>query len=378
MIENNRGTRVFRFGLFELDLQARELRRRGQRIKLQDKPFQILELLLERAGELVMRKDLREKLWPDTFVGFDRSLNTAVNSLRRALGDSPLIPRFVETRSRAGYRFVGPVEVITGSFDHSQSVESLHSIAVLPFHNASGDPETEYVSDGISDALINSLSQLPEVRVMARSSVFRYKNKQVDPQTVGHDLNVRALLTGKVALRDGTLTIGAELVDAAKGWRLWGEQYNRKSSDLLGIQEEISREIAGKLRLRLTAEARMRLQKRHTANPEAYQNYLRGRYHWNKLTEDGIYKAIGFFEMAVEQDSRFALPHAGLSDCHSLLAFFGTHAAKSVMPKAEQAARKAIELDDSLADAHASLAGILKYFHWDWAGAEAEYKQALE
>lgn len=379
MIERKQGARAFRFGIFELDLRARELRRRGLRVKLQDKPFQILELLLERSGEVVLRKELREKLWPDTFVGFDRSLNTAVNSLRRALGDSPGNPRFVETRPRTGYRFIGPVDAVNWPLDLSVSgAESLHSIAVLPFHNASGDPEMEYLSDGISDALINTLSQLPEIRVMARSSVFRYKGRQADLQAVGHDLNVRALLTGMVAQRGGTLTIGAELVDAAKGWRLWGEQYNRRSSDLLAIQEEISREITEKLRLRLTAEARARLGKRYTENPEAYQSYLRGRYHWNKLTEDGLYKSIDFFKRAIEQDPRFALPHAGLSDCYGLFAFFGTCPANDVMPKAEQAARKAIEIDDSLADAHASLAGILKYHHWDWANAEIEYKHALE
>jgi len=379
MIERKQAVRAFRFGIFELDLRSRELRRRGLRVKLQEKPFQILNLLLEKAGELVSRKDLREKLWPDTFVGFDRSLNTAVNSLRRALGDSPGNPRFVETRARAGYRFVAPVEIMAESLDRSPAETDLtHSIAVLPFHNASGDPEMEYLSDGISDALINTLCQLPEVRVMARSSVFRYKGRELDPQAVGNELNVRTLLTGRVALRGRTLTIDAELVDAAKGWRLWGEQYHRKREDFLAIQEEISREITRKLHLHLTTEARRRLEKRYTENPEAYQNYLRGRYHWSKLTEEGLHKGIRFFERAIEQDPNFALPYAGISDCYGLFAFFGTHPSKSVMPKAERAARKAIEIDDSLADAHASLAGILKFYYWDWAGAEAEYKRALE
>ncbi len=348
-------------------------------MKLQEKPFQILGLLLERAGEVVTRKDLREKLWPDTFVGFDRSLNTAVNSLRRALGDSSGNPRFVETRARAGYRFISPVQAITALVDHgATSVEPLHAIAVLPFHNASGDPEMEYLSDGISDALINTLSQLPAVRVMARSSVFRYKGRQIDPQVVGHDLNVRALLTGTVALRGETLTIGAELVDTAKGWHLWGGQYKRNCADILGIQEEISKEITEKLRLHLSAAARERLGKRYTENPEAYQSYLRGRYQWNKLTEDGIYKGIAFFERAIEQDPRFALAYAGLCDCYGLFAFFGIRSSNEVMPKAEQAARRALEIDDSLADAHASLGGILKCHHWDWTRAEAEYKRALE
>lgn len=376
MSEPKRSARTLRFGVFELDPQARELRRRGVRVKLQQKPFQILEMLLERAGEVVTRKDLRERLWPDTFVGFDRSLNTAVNALRRALSDSPTNPRFIETRSRHGYRFIAPTDA-TGAPHNALDADSLDSIAVLPFRNASGDPEMEYLSDGITENLINILSQLPEVRVMARSTVFRYKARDVDPQSVGQSLNVRALVTGTVMQRAETLTIGAELVDSTKGWRLWGERYHRKLSDIFNVQEEISREIAEKLRLRLTAEARRRLTKRYTTNPEAFQDYLRGRYLWNKMTEEGLRKGVVYFERAIEQDPQFALPWAGISDSVALFAFFGLCPSKEVMPRAEDAARKALALDNTVADAHASLAGILKSFHWDWRGAEAEYKRAL-
>ncbi|HEX5482463.1 MAG TPA: winged helix-turn-helix domain-containing protein [Terriglobia bacterium] len=377
MSEQKQSTRPLRFGVFELDPQARELRRRGVRVKLQQKPFQILEMLLERAGEVVTRKDLRERLWPDTFVGFDRSLNTAVNALRRALADSPTNPRFIETRSRHGYRFIAPTDAGSAQVN-TLDADSLDSIAVLPFRNASGDPEMEYLSDGITESLINALSQLPEIRVMARSTVFRYKAREVDPQAVGQSLNVRALVTGTVMQRAETLTIGAELVDATKGWRLWGERYQRKLPDIFNVQDEISREIAQKLRLRLTAEAQRRLTKRYTANPEAFQNYLRGRYLWNKMTEEGLRKGIVYFERAIEQDPRFALPWAGISDSVALFAFFGLCPSKEVMPRAEDAARKALALDNTVADAHASLAGILKSFHWDWSGAEAEYKRALE
>lgn len=377
--EVSRSIRGFRFGVFELDLQARELRRRGLKVRLQQKPLQILELLLERAGEVVTRKDLREKLWPDTFVGFDRSLNTAVNSLRRALGDSPANPRFVETRSRYGYRFIAPVDTTSWTAGlHAKNGQTLDSIAVLPFQNLGGDPEMEYLSDGITESLIHTLSQLPEIRVMARTTVFRYKGKEIDPQMLAHDLNVRALLMGRMMQRGDLLTIGVELVDALKGWRLWGEQYNRKFSSIFEVQEEISKEISEKLRLRLTADEKKRLSKRYTTNAEAYQDYLKGRYYWNKMTEEGLNRGIAYFERAIRQDPAFALPYAGLSDSYALFAFFGIRPSREVMPKAEKAARKALEMDNTLAEAHASLAGILKSFHWNWEEATQEYKQALE
>jgi TolB-like protein/Flp pilus assembly protein TadD len=377
--EVRRNIRGFRFGVFELDLQARELRRRGLKVRLQQKPLQILELLLEKAGEVVTRKELREKLWPDTFVGYDRSLNTAVNSLRHALDDSPTNPRFVETRSRYGYRFIAPVDTTPWTAGlHAQNGQTLDSIAVLPFQNAGGDPEVEYLSDGITESLIHTLSQLPEIRVMARTTVFRYKGKEIDPQMLAHDLNVRALLTGRMMQRGDLLTIGVELVDALKGWRLWGEQYSRKFSSIFEVQEEISKEISEKLRLRLTAEEKKRLSKRYTTNAEAYQDYLKGRYHWNKMTEEGLNQGIAYFERAIRQDPVFALPYAGLSDSYALFAFFGIRPSREVMPKAEKAARKALEMDNTLAEAHASLAGILKSFHWNWEEAMREYKLALE
>jgi TolB-like protein/tetratricopeptide (TPR) repeat protein len=379
MNERTQDCRAFRFGIFELDLQARELRRRGVRVKLQEKPFQILEMLLQRAGEVVPRKDLRQKLWPDTFVGFDRSLNTAVNALRRALGDNPGNPRFLETRSGLGYRFIAPVRAINwASGRDTQHGGALDSIAVLPFDNLSGDPEMEYLGDGITDTLISKLSRLPEVRVMARSTVFRYKGRGADPQTVGNELNVRALLTGTVTQRGNTLTIGAELVDATKGWRLWGEQYSLKFTGILAVQDEISRKITEKLHLHLTEEARKRVTGHDTADPEAYRDYLRGLYHQNKMTQDGLKKGIANFKGAIDRDPNFALPHVGLSDSYALFAYFGIFSSREVMPKAEQAARKALEIDPALAEAHASLAGILKSFHWDWGGAEAGYRKAIE
>lgn len=373
------GNRAFRFGIFEVDVQARELRRRGVAVKLQEKPFQILELLVERSGEVVTRKDLRQRLWPDTFVGFDRSLNTAVNSLRRALGDDPANPRFLETRSRLGYRFIAPVEEISRRRNRSPSQgQAIDSIAVLPFQNRGGDPEMEYLSDGISETLITKLSRLPDIRVMARSTVFRFKGTEADPQEIGRALNVRALITGTVFQRADTLAISAELVDATTGLRLWGEQYSLKFTGIFAVQDEISKEITERLRLRLTQEARERMTEASTSDPEAYREFLRGQYQLNKMTEEGIRKAIVTFDRACQRDPRFALPYAGISNAYSLLAYFGVSPAAEVMPKAEEAANKALELDPALAEVHVSLAGIRKSFHWDWAGAERGYRTALE
>src|SRR6516164_4406837 len=231
-----------RFGAFEVDLQARELRKRGLRLKLQEKPFQILEMLLERPGQVVTREDLRKRLWPDIHVGFDRSLNTAINTLRRALGDSPDNPRFLETHSRRGYRFIAPIEA--AETPAPAIPQPLRSVAILPLENVGADPELEYLSDGITESIISSLSQLPHVRVMARSTVFRYRGQGIDPQAVGRDLRLHAVLTGRVVTRGDTLTIGAELVEVQNGWRMWGDVYPRNISDIFAVQEDIAKEIS--------------------------------------------------------------------------------------------------------------------------------------
>jgi TolB-like protein len=239
-----------RFGVFELDLGAGELRRNGVSLKLQEQPFQILELLVTRAGELVTRKDIQEKLWPHSFVCFDRSINTGVSQLRQILGDSVRHPRYIETQSRRGYRFIAPVGPAgLAKASATPREEGIDSIAILPFQNASANPELEHLSDGLTESIIRSLSQLPRIRVAAWSTVFRYKARDVDPQGVGRDLTVQAVLTGRVVQHDGKLAIDAELVEVDSGWRLWGEQYQPEASDVLAVQEEISNKISERLRL---------------------------------------------------------------------------------------------------------------------------------
>jgi TolB-like protein len=365
-----------RFGAFEVDLQARELRKRGLRLKLQEKPFQILEMLLERPGEVVTREALRNRLWPDTYVGFDRSLNTAVNTLRRALGDSPENPRFVETHSRRGYRFIAPVE--TAEAAASAITQPVRLIAILPFENVGGDPELEYLSDGITESIIHSLSQLPHVRVMARSTVFRYRGQGIDPQAVGRDLRLHAVLTGRVVTRGDTLTIGAELVEVQNGWRMWGDVYTRNISDIFAVQEDIAKEISSNLSLRLTGEERKVFAKLYPGNVEAYRDYLKGRYYCNKMTPDALRRSVGCFQQAIEKDPDYALAYAGLADAFNLFAFFGLRSAKKVMPLAKEAALKALELDETVAEAHVTLGSIRDIYDWDWPAGEREYQRALQ
>ncbi len=369
--------RVARFGAFEVDLQSRELRKRGVKLRLQEKPFQILQTLLENAGDVVTREDLHKRLWPDIHVGFNRSLNTAVSTLRHVLGDSADNPRFVETCQRLGYRFIASVER-SGGTQASPTDGTLDSIAVLPLNNEAGDPELEYLSDGISECLINTLSRLPGVRVMAWATVFRYRGREVDPLAVGRELNVRAVLTGRVLQRSNSLSVSTEVVDVRTGWQLWGEQFHRKADDLPELQAAMARDIVNRLRPRLPQDQRRVVGQQYSRNAVAHMDYLKGRYCLNKLTEQSLRQGVAHFKQAIQRDPGYAPAYAGLAACLGLFALFGLQRPREVMPAAKEAAVNALTLDEDLAEAHASLAGILKAYDWDWHGAENEYRRALE
>jgi serine/threonine-protein kinase len=271
------------------------------------------------------------------------------------------------------------VLILSGAYFYfSRSRENtIDSIAVLPFVNVDGDPDMEYLSDGITESLTDSISQLPNLSVIAHSSVFRYKGRNPDPQTVGKELGVRALLTGRITQRGDRLVISAELVDVGNNRRLWGGQYDRRQSDILAIQSEISREISEQLRSRLTNEEQKRLTKHYTENTEAYQDYLKGRYYWNKRTGEDIKRAIDYFNQAIEKDPSYALAYVGLADCYIVIPNYSDVSTQEAYIKAKAAATKALEIDDSLAEAHTSLGGIKSDFEWDFAGAEKELKRAL-
>ena len=417
-----------RFGIFEVDLQAGELRRRGVKVKLQQQPFQVLAMLLERPGEVVTREEIQKRLWPaDTFVDFDRGLNRATNRLRESLGDDADSPRFIETLPRRGYRFIAQVDklhesgrvaelmsqqgdtVSTSRSPHSPGFNragpriglaiaivgialltlggwfaffrprdrAIESVAVLPFSNGGSDSDAEYLSDGITESLINNLSQLPNLRVMARSTVFRYKGKDTDPQKIGNDLHVEAVLSGRLLQQGKMLIIQADLVDVKTGAQLWGGQFNRNAEDVLALQDELSKEIAEKLRLKLTGEDKQRLARRNTNDAEAYRLYLKGRYYWNKRSPEGIQEAINYFQRAIEEDPTYALAYAGLADAYVYLSFFNVVPPQDAMPRAKTAAAKALEIDDRLAEAHVSLGYISYTYDWDWPAAGMHFDQAL-
>jgi TolB-like protein/Tfp pilus assembly protein PilF len=371
----NDGSWVIHFGVFEADLRAGELRRNGLKVKLQEQPFQILAMLLKRPGEIVTREEVRARLWSaDTFVDFDHGLNSAIQRLRDALGDSAENPGFVETVARRGYRFIAPV---ASRVLLARRHEAIDSVAVLPFANDSGDPNTEYLSDGITDSLINNLSQISTLRVIARSTMFRYKGKDADPQRAGCDLHVCAVVSGRLLQRGSSLIVQAELMDVATGSQLWGGQYNRETEDVFVLQDDLSSKISEKLRLRLTGDEKQRLTKRYTEDAEAYRFYQKGRYHWNKRTPEGVKKAIEYFHQALDKDPAYSLAYAGLADTYAYLSFFHVVPPREAMPKAKTAAAKALEIDDHLAEAHVALGYVSFTYDGDWPAAGKHFEEAL-
>ncbi|HEX5734154.1 MAG TPA: protein kinase [Blastocatellia bacterium] len=313
---------------------------------------------LERITRKCMEKD-RERRYQST-----RDLVTDLRNLQRDADSGALSSSQIQRRTEAGRG--------------ARARKAIDSIAILPFANASNEPDTDYLSDGITESIINNLSQVPKLRVMARSTVFRYKGRESDPREVGRDLGVRAVLTGRLLQRGELLVIKAELVDAVDGSQLWGEQYNRKLADIFSIEEEISKEISEKLRLKLSGAQKKRLTKRHTENTEAYQLYLKGRFHWNKRTEEELRKGIQYFEQAISVDPSYALAYSGLADSYNILVSYSALAPKEAFPKAKQAAERALELDERLGEAHASLAFVRFGFDWDFPEAEREFKRSIE
>jgi TolB-like protein/DNA-binding winged helix-turn-helix (wHTH) protein/Tfp pilus assembly protein PilF len=419
-------TRKARFGVFEADLRAGELRKHGVKIKLQDQPFQILALLLERPGEVVTRDELQHKLWPaDTFVDFDTGLNTAIKRLRDTLGDSAESPRFVETLPRRGYRFIASVEHIDDLPVHTErspeqrtrlvavlqpeklwialglvaailalllslnirgfrqrflrtnAATKVQSIAVLPLENLSGDPAQEYFADGMTEALITDLGKIGELRVISRTSVMRFKDTKKPLREIARELQVDAVVEGTVVRSGDRVRITANLVQASPEKHLWADSFERDLRDVLTLQDDVSRAIANGIRIRLTPQEQARLASAHPVNPEAYEAYLEGRYFYDKLWPGGGPKASEYFELAIEKDPAWALPYSGLADSYL------TAGATSAIPnefcrKAKAAALEAVKRDDEAAETHAILANVEFWCDWDWVGAEREIRQAIE
>ena len=384
-------TRFYDFGPFRIDTSQQVLLRDAIEIPLTPKAFATLLLLVRNNGQIVEKDELLKIIWPEAFVE-EATLAQNIFTIRKALGGSEG-DQYIQTIPKRGYRFVGNVATVedeSAGVQLDKSTQSLtrvdekagrarpiYSIAVLPLINQSGDSELEYLSDGLTESLTNSLSLIPELQVKACSTVIRYKEPEIDPQQAGRELGVAAVLTGKLLKVSDTIIIRMELVDALHGWQLWGEEYNKKLSDLHKLQVEITRHLSESLRLKVTSEVWQRLSKSRSENAEAYQLYLKGRSLLNKRTKKGYRTATDCFEQAIEIDPNFALAYSGLADCYILYDFYGLIPPWNTIPRARAAAVKAVAIADGLAEAHTSLASITLIHDRDLVGAERKFKRAL-
>ena len=368
----------YEFGPYRLNPAMRILTCSGETIALTPKATELLLLLVMNAGQLVERNVLLKEIWPDTFVE-ESNLTQNIFMLRRALGDERAVPRYIETVTRRGYRFIGSVQ-ITNSDAHAdenpltQVIEAVIDkpqpvVAVLPFTHNSGDTEIEYLGEGIAENIINNLSRVSRLRVMSRSAVFRYKVKEEDPRLTAKYLGADVVLVGKINSRPNSVAISVELVDAATGWQLWGESFDSESKDILEIQDAITRQLLATLKLELTGDEEKSVTARYTENAEAYQAYLEGRYHWSRYTKKGIEKAIGHFRQAIELDPNYALAYAGIVDCYLRLA-------TNYLPPEDDILRPAYEPEPEPIDE--SNPKVKLRFEWDWKGAERELRRANE
>lgn len=425
---------TLRFGVFEFDSRAGELRKKGMKVRLQGQPVEILTLLLEHPGETVAREELQRKLWPaDTFVDFEQGLNNAMKRLRAALDDDAETPRYVETLPRRGYRFIGmlngagrtagleaapahrvgirgPLALLTlvsllaltvvllalnvhgwrnRIFAHRPKPQ-IQALAVLPLANLSGDPEQEYFADGITDALITELGRISSpARVISRQSIMQYKGSKKSLNEIAAELKVDAVLEGTVARSGDQVRVSVRLNRVSPEAQLWSEEYTSVIRDVLRLEDQIARVVANEIQIKLIPQDRLLLGGAHTVNPDAYDDYLRGQFFLYQDLEEGrveegtkrnLKTAIGYFRQAVEKDPDFALAYAGLANSYIALGteYRGGDYPRDTFPQAKIAAAKALELDPSLAQAHFSLAQVLELYDWNWSEADKEYRLALK
>lgn len=430
--------RVLRFGVFELHVATGVLRKHGIKLKLRPQAAKVLVLLVTRPGEVVTREQLKDEIWGrDFFVDFEHGLNLCISQIRGVLDDDPDRPRYIETLPRRGYRFVGhldeavadsrtspaaPAPAITQvQLDENQGAKPeglargrrwlvgaaalavavttllfafpglrgrlrpgiqpprIQSLAVLPLENLSHDAEQEYFADGMTDELITNLAQIHALRVISRNSVVQYKGKHKALPQIARELNVDAVVEGTVMHSGDRVRITAQLFDAPNDRHLWAQTYEGDLRDVLVLQDEVARVIAKEIKVHLLPEESSRLASARSVNREAYELYLKGRYFWNKRDAEALNKALDYFQRAAEKDRGYAPAQAGIADTYSLLGAAGydvlpTGEAKE---KAREAAQKALRIDDTLAEAHASLAFVIYSYDWDWTGAEKEFQRAI-
>jgi len=361
---------IVRFSTFEADFRAGELRKHGIRIKLQDQPLRVLQILIERAGEAVTREELQRRVWPaDTFVDFDNGLNIAINKIREALGDSAGHPKFIETLPRRGYRFLQTLE--------HKAEKAIDTIVVLPLVDLSHDPEEEYFAEGMTEALITTLAKIGALRVVSRTTAMHYKGVRRPLREIANELQVGAVVEGTVHRSGDRVRISAQLIDAQADIHLWAESYDRDLRDVLALQSEVAQAIAREIQVKLTPQEKALFAQVHPIDPQAYEAYLKGRYYWNRRSPDGFPKALQYFEEAIAKDPGFAAAYAGLADCLSGLSGFAIISPAAGLGKAKELASRALELDPGLAEAHASVAWVKMWYDYDFAGAEKEFERSL-
>jgi len=432
-------SRVLRFDSFELDVRAGELRKAGVRLRLQGQPIQVLVALLNSAGELVTREELQAQVWPaETFVDFDHGLHNSIARIREALGDSAGTPRYIETLPRRGYRFIGPVErvaveeplppahtepsptepspsgpppsgeapvvpvrsrprailvaallaifamaavlvLISILKQRAAATPTVRSIAVLPLANFSGDPAQEYFADGMTDELITDLAKIGGVRVISRTSAMRYKGTLKGLPEIARELNVDGIIEGSVTRSGQRVRITAQLLYGPTDKHLWAEAYDRDLGDVLSLQSEVAQAIAQQVRVQITPQQKARFNAARPVNPEAYDAYSKGRYHlWNHFTmAQSLTTAQTYFQEAVRKDPGFALAYSGLADTYLYLAIFRHTLPESGYRPAQDAVRQALTLDDTIGEAHDTLAVLSWRYDWDWDATERELNQAI-
>jgi len=439
---------LIRFGVFEVDTRSGELRRQGSKVNLQEQPFQVLVLLLERPGEVVTREELNKRLWPEnTFVDFERGLNKAINKLRTALRDDAEKPRFIETLPQRGYRFIAPLEgALPGSppsstdqqlptanqeamdlttkkpiiaelpapagtrsqwrrvwlaflacaflvallvgfnvgglrqrFLGRPDASGIRSLAVLPLENLSHDAEQEYFADGMTEALTTELAQISSLKVISHTSVVQFKGTKKSLPQIAQELGVDAVVEGAVQRSGDKVGITVQLIHAPSDRHLWAKSYERGLRDVLALQREVAQAITDEIKAKLTPPEKARLASARSINSEAYENYLRGRFLLSTQGDVEARRGMAYFQQAIQKDPNYALAYAGLAESYITLSqpWNGDLSPQEALPQAEAAARKALEIDDSLGEAQLALARVSLY-HWDWPAAEKEYKRALE
>jgi TolB-like protein/DNA-binding winged helix-turn-helix (wHTH) protein/Tfp pilus assembly protein PilF len=426
MPQPNHSARRFRFGVFEADLGARELTKQGKLLPLQEQPFQLLAMLLEKPGALVTREELQARLWPQTVVDFDHGLNKAVSKIRDTLGDSAENPRFIQTVARRGYRFLAEVREVgaepaapaaipdadraagggsaaarprtrhigqwilgvvallvlaaAGVWIRATSDSALlpiRSLAVLPLENLSGDAAQDYFADGMTDELITHLAQIHDLRVISRSSVMSYRRTPKPLAEIARELDVQAVVEGSILRSGERVRITAQLIRVPADQHIWAHSYEGDIRDTLVLQDQVARAIADQIRVTVGNEGRTQSPK--TVNAEAYDSYLKGRYYWNKRTDEGLKEAIEYFKRSISIDPSSAEAYSGLADTYALAGDweYGILPPADAFPLARAAANEALALNDRLGEAHTSLAFVLDLYYWDWAAAEKQYQLAI-